>query len=329
MTVKMSNVLITGGSGFIGINLIDYFLANGIDILNIDINPPLKDTHKAYWRKCDILNGEELNSIITSINPQFVIHLAAETRVGGGNLEFYKANTIGVENILRAIKLCRSIKKVIITSTQYVNQFHGIPKHDQDYYPLGIYGESKVITEKLTRSANLQCAWCIVRPTNIWGPWHNIYPEGLWKQILKGRYIHPGKQMVSRSYGYVGNVVFQIEKLLSANTNDTNGRVFYLGDEPINLYDWVNAFSLALTGKNVRTVPRYFLKSIAILGDLLKKINLDFPLTSSRYNNMIVENPCDMKNTFGIVGLSPFDLQAGVNITVDWYLNTYLKSLKQ
>jgi len=326
MNLNTKKILITGGSGFIGTHLIEYYQTKGnFTIINLDINKPKLFNQNKFWVKCDILNKVQLNNYIIKFSPQYIIHLAAETDVNGKDLDYYKANTIGVENLLEAVKSVDCVERLIITSTQYVNQFHGIPKDDNDYFPLGLYGQSKVITEQLTRSANLNCSWCIIRPTTIWGPWHNIYPEGLWKQILKGRYFHPGAQKVIRSYGYVKNVVYQIDKLLSADYSMINGKVFYVGDEPIDLYEWVNNFSIVITGKSVRVAPRILLRLIALLGDVIRKLGINFPMYSSRYKNMVSSNPCDMEKTFRITGKGPVDLLTGIKKTVDWYLNTYKK----
>jgi len=320
----MGNLLITGGSGFIGTNLIDYFLSNSISFINIDIAPPKKASHKAFWKECNILDKEKLQQIFFDYDPEIVIHLAAETRVGGKGLEYYKANTLGMENLLDVIATCKSIKRTIITSTQYVYQTEKAPQKDEQYLPLGVYGESKVITEKLTRNKNLDSIWTIIRPTNIWGPWHNVYPEGLWRQILKGRYLHPGGKPVYRSYGYIGNVIMQIVQIMNGKPEDINRKVFYVGDEPINLYDWVNAFSLMLIHKKVRVVPRVVLAAFAIVGDLLENFGVRFPLTTSRYHNMIYDNPAPMAKTFSVLGPSKYSLHEGVEATVNWYLQEYL-----
>src|SRR4029077_9309894 len=161
----------------------------------------------------------------------------------------------GTRNILEAIRTTPSVQRAIITSSQFVSAPGRLPKNDTDYFPETVYGESKVITEKLTREANLSACWTIIRPTNIWGPWHMRYRREFWRVVERGLYVHPGRQPVIRCYGYVKNVVHQIEKIFNAQRVLVDRKTIYLGDPPINLFDWTNGFSRALTGRPVRIVP--------------------------------------------------------------------------
>src|SRR5205814_4739841 len=129
--------------------------------------------------------------------------------------------------------------------------------------PATVYGQSKVITEKLTREANLPVCWTIIRPTNIWGPWHMRYRREFWRVVERGLYVHPGRKPVIRCYGYVKNVVYQIERIFEAPREMVHGKTLYLGDPPINLFDWVDGFSRALTGRPVRVVPLTLMRILA------------------------------------------------------------------
>ena len=53
---KNSKILITGGSGFIGTNVIEYLSSKNIKLLNIDINEPKIKNHFEFWREVDILD---------------------------------------------------------------------------------------------------------------------------------------------------------------------------------------------------------------------------------------------------------------------------------
>ena len=316
-------ILITGGSGFIGSYLVDELLKfKTYEIINMDVSKPVVEYQIPCWRFVNILDKKAVLGIFAQFQPNYVIHLAARTDTDpNSKLEDYLSNTDGTKNVLEAIGGCTSIQRVIIASTQFVHQRSGIPKNDEDFAPHTIYGESKVITEKLTRQANLHCCWTIIRPTNIWGPRHPRYINEFWRILKLGRYVHPGKQPVIRSYGFVGNVVDQIIQILLKEPGKVNGQVLYVGEDAINLYDWVNGFSLALRGRKVLTVPRFFVKCLALVGDVLSILKLKFPITSSRYKSMTEHNPVPMEKTFNILGKPKYSLQQGIDETADWLKN--------
>jgi len=311
-------LLVTGGSGFIGTNLIQHFSTSVPALMNVDPHPPHVKDHIPYWKQCDILESQTLNELFTIFQPTHVIHLAARTDVAGKSLDDYYVNTKGTRNVLGSIEKTPSVERVIITSSQFVHGPGHLPVDDNDYEPHTIYGESKVITEKLTKSAKLQPIWTIVRPTNIWGPWHPRYPHEFWRVLARGLYVHPAGKPVIRSYGYVKNVVHQYEQILHASDTLVNQQVYYVGDGNIDNYLWANGFSIAITGKNARRVPRPVLRTIALGGDMVKRTGHTFPLFSSRYQSMISDYATPIEATFEIFGMPPYTLEQGINETVEW-----------
>jgi nucleoside-diphosphate-sugar epimerase len=313
-------ILVTGASGFIGTNYIDFYSSQDCELLNVDIQKPLKPVHERFWKKGDIMDPAELEAIFAEFLPTYVVHMAARadcdesTTVEDG----YAVNTTGTNNVLNAIRKTPSIERVIIVSSQYVAGPSRLPEHDEDYFPHTVYGQSKVITERLTRKANLGCTWTLVRPTNIWGPWHMRYRREAWRMIDLGMYMHPGWKPVVRSYGYVGNIVWQMDQIFRAPKEIVDRQVFYLGDRPGDIYEWVNSFSIALKGKSAWRVPRYVLAPVGQIGDLFAKRGKTFPLTSSRFNNMISDYHTSMDKTFEIFGNPPYSLHQGVKETVSW-----------
>ena len=104
-------ILITGGSGFIGTNLVSYFIKSH-DVLNIDINEPKIKQHLQYWVNIDINDYDRLNIAVQDFNPDYIIHLAARTDLKGSSVDDYTSNVKGVENIVNVAKQIKSLKKI-------------------------------------------------------------------------------------------------------------------------------------------------------------------------------------------------------------------------
>lgn len=314
-------ILVTGGSGFIGTNFIARALRDGHSIRDLSFTEPLAAAHREFWVEQDILDAGGLLQRVREFAPDWVIHLAARaecdenTTVEAG----YQANTTGTTNLLAAVRVTPSVQRLIVTSTQYVCGPGRLPESDEDYFPVTIYGESKVETERLTRAADLECCWTLTRPTNVWGPWHLRYQREFWRIAARGLYVHPGDQPVVRSYGYVGNVVDQMMNILRADRESVHRRTFYLGDESDDIYNWTNAFCLALCGRPARRIPFGILRSAAKIGDVISSIRRKpFYIQSSRLNSMVTPYETPMAPTFETIGRGPYSLRQGVDQTVDW-----------
>jgi GlcNAc-P-P-Und epimerase len=313
-------LLITGGSGFIGTNVVAHYLTKQVTLLNLDWNAPLFPGHRAYWSELNLMDADSLRSAFENFSPTHVLHLAARTDTDEpADVDAYRQNHEGTRILLDVVKQTPSVERVIITSTQFVCEAGYAPKHDQDFKPFTVYGESKRRTEVITREAGLTCAWTIIRPTTIWGPWSLRYRDVMFKVMRKGLYFHPGRQRVVRSYGYVGNVVWQIDRMLSSPRELVEGRVFYVGDRPFDLKVWVEAVAKELVGKPVRYIPNWIVRSIAIFGDVCKLLHVPFPMNSGRYRSMTSDYITPMDRTIEAFGEAPWTLEEAVRTTIRWY----------
>jgi nucleoside-diphosphate-sugar epimerase len=176
-----------------------------------------------------------------------------------------------------------------------------------------------MITEKYTREAGLGCTWTIIRPQTIWGPWSLRYRDVMFRVMRKGLYFHPSKNNVYRAYGYVKNVVWQIQQILEAPKEKVHQQVFYVGDKPINLLDWVQCISHELTGKSARIIPTPFVRGLALTGDVLKKLNISFPITSTRFNSMTQDYLTPVDKTYKTLGQPLYNMKEGAKEIVEWY----------
>jgi nucleoside-diphosphate-sugar epimerase len=318
--MEKKKILVTGTSGFIGTNLVSHFILLNYEVLNLDKKYPVNKSHIKYCKNTDILNYDDLVKKVILFNPDYIIHLAARTDLDGKTLDDYSANTQGVENILKAAQEVSNLKKIIITSSMLVCNLGYKPKNQFDYHPTTIYGESKVITEKIVWENQPNCDWAIIRPTSIWGPWFG-YPSSyinFFKMLMAKRYFHIGKKLCTKTYGYVGNTVYQIEKLLLCDTSDVNNKVFYLGDyEPTNIEEWADEIANILYYKIMR-IPYSMVFMAALVGDMIRKIGISFPMTTFRLKNMTTNNIVDLSNTMQFAPKLPYSRIEGIHKTLEW-----------
>ena len=319
---ERQKILVTGGSGFIGTNYMEFLLKNGQpEFINLDIVPPRNPAHKDFWRKCDLLDASNLKKIIKDFSPTHIVHLAAKTGVSETKLSAFAVNIEGVENLLSALKEVPSIKRVIFTSSLLVCKMGYMPKNDTDYKPSTLYGLSKVKMEEIIRAQkDLPYIWTIIRPISIWGPWFDEPYKNMFKSIKQDWYFHIGSGHYRRSMGYVENTVHQIHQLLLAPAEKVDRKTFYLGDtSPIDLYDFANEIQRLLGARKIWHMPLWIAKSAAKIGDILKKLGWEnVPLTSFRLNNILTEYIFDLRSFMEITGPPPYDFKEGIERTIQW-----------
>ncbi|WP_428658475.1 NAD-dependent epimerase/dehydratase family protein [Runella sp.] len=316
----MDKLLVTGGSGFIGTNLIDYYLGKNFEVYNLDIKKNMNPKHDSLWLQVDLLDLNSLRKIIAEINPDYVIHLAARTDLGGTHLDDYRVNFDGTENLIKALRYSKNVKKAVFASTMYVCKVGYQPVHNEDYCPHTIYGESKVVMEKMIRSNNLPFEWSIVRPTSIWGPWFGEPYRRFFDIVLNQNYLDIGKHSCTKTYGYVENTIFQIDAIL--NNKSTLQKTYYLGDyEPIFISDWAYEIAEIAKVRKPYKVSYGLMKGLAMTGDFIKLVYKNFPMTRFRLNNMTTDNIFDLTPTREIVGELPFIRIDGIRKTIQWIKN--------
>jgi len=311
-------ILITGGSGFIGTNLMEKFLNKGHEVLNTDFKEPQNINLLSNWINVDVTDFVNFKKSVDKFNPDYIVHLAARTDLDGISIDDYKANTLGVENLMNIVKDLPSLKKIVITSSMLVCHGGYYPKNQFDYAPTTIYGDSKVETEKKVWANKPDCDWAILRPTSIWGSWFGIPYKNFFDLVISRKYFHIGNKGCTKTYGYVGNAVYQIEQILFSETKDEKKKVFFIGDNPpINIEEWGNEIASEL-GYKIIKMPYLLIKLAAWFGDILKLIGLHFPMNSFRLHNMTTNNIVDLSNTYEVAPNLPFTRIEGVKNTLKW-----------
>lgn len=172
-------VLVTGIAGQLGHDVMNELHKRGYEGVGSDIAPQYSGAGdgtavtKMDYIQMDITNSEEVTEAIKKVNPDVVVHCAAWTAVDlaeeSENKEKVMAiNVGGTENIT---KVCKELDcKMVYISTDYVFDGYGTRPWNEDckdYAPLNVYGESKLMGEKVV-SLNLE-KYFIVRIAWVFG----------------------------------------------------------------------------------------------------------------------------------------------------------------
>ena len=323
------NICITGGSGFIGSNLIKILKKNSkkTKILNLDLIKPIKNSQVTHWHKCDLNNRKELVELICNFKPKYIIHLAADATMTGKNLEGdYKTNIVGVKNLIDAVRNLPEETFLIVASSQHVKKPGSfIYTNSLEYAPLGLYGQSKVITEELIKKANLKQNWFIVRPTLVWGPENIVMANTIFNYINKNIYFHPTNDNTVRSYGYVDNVCYQILRICALEFYKLDDRVFYLADSNLLQKEWIFLANKLMEKGETKTISKTFLKTLSYFGDFCRKVYPKFPVYTERFLNLTTSNPVPLDKTFYYLGMPPVGLYDAMENTTIWLKKYYSK----
>ncbi len=233
--MKKEKILITGGSGFVGTNLINKLSNHNYDIFSLDIVSPKKIIEKINYIDMDI-RSKEIESLIKKINPKTIIHLAAQASVSVSARDPQLDNDINLNGSLNLfIKSINSeLEKFIFFSTGGAIYGEEIGKkfNENDVpKPLSPYGISKLNFENYLNYFSSQgisrSDITILRPSNIYGKWQN--PDGeagvisiFAKKMLSNKNVSIfGSGDEYRDYIYVNDVIEFLLKVLNSNITGT------------------------------------------------------------------------------------------------------------
>jgi len=329
----MIKIIVTGGLGFIGSNLIEELLKKNYKVLNIDkvtyssnfynINE-FKNNKNYLFKKCDIGN-KILNKIIFDFKPSGIFNLAAETHVDRSiekPSNFINSNIYGTFNILEIFKkYSKKFKNTrlihISTDEVYGDILVGRTKENHPYNPSSPYAASKASSDHLVSSyvRTYEIPAIITNCSNNYGP--RQHPEKLIPKIIYNIINNKeipiyGKGTNSREWIYVKD---HCEALIKIFKKGKIGNFYNIGSNK-------NETNVGITKKILK-----FSKKKIQIGDKVKiKYVKDRPGHDIRYalnSNKIIKDLNWKPRT---------SLKDGLTKTFDWYLNNqnyYLKLKKK
>jgi len=311
------NILVTGGSGFIGTNLVTDLLKEGHDVTIYDKQKSEK--HPDICIVADVRDKEKLTRSMGGIDA--VYHLAAEHRddVQPSSL-YYEVNVGGAENIVRALKK-NHVNRLIFTSTVAVYGLNsGIPSEDSHVKPFNDYGKSKYEAETIFNQwADSDHAHCLVtvRPTVIFGEKNRGNVYNLLNQIASNKFIMVGNGKNKKSMGYVLNCT----KFLTFLLKIISGKHIYnYADKPdMQIDELVRITIHALGKKNDLCFRLPYI--IGLLGgyafdSLAKVTGKTYPISSIRIKKFVADTQISTEKMKDTGFIAPYSLTDGLKRTI-------------
>ncbi|MBI2443102.1 MAG: NAD(P)-dependent oxidoreductase [Candidatus Levybacteria bacterium] len=298
--MSKKTILITGGTGFLGVHLARSFLKKGFMVTLLDIAPlDAKDLMgKVTVVSADIRNMQAIQDAFR--NQTLVVHAAAALPIQRTRENIFSVNVEGTKNILEA-SLRRKAKRVVFISTTAV---YGVPKHlpekeDSPLDPIGFYGASKV------KGENLCLAYCkrglevnILRPKSFLGPERLGVFELWFEAIYTGRRVFIlGDGNNKYQLLAVSDVATAVEKAL---TSKVSCEIFNIGARDFGTWREDLGFVIRqnTSASKVTSIPTL---PAQLTLTFLEWLNLS-PLSAWHYKTMPVPSYVDTKKAEKLLG---------------------------
>lgn len=306
MTIKQKEVLVTGGTGFIGRSLVKKLVNSGYRIRVLTRQPDKQNAilselggSRLTYVRGDIGMLEDI--VCASAGVETIFHLASAM---GGSWDEYQNSTIrGMENTLRACER-NNIKSLIYVSTINVYDAKNYPdgavidesfQYEDQPERRGSYSNAKLVAERmlLDNKSILPASTTIIRPGLVYGKKKNFMPLDAGKILLNRFIIVFGMGNRRLPVVYIENLIDALLLSADSNTGNERKRIFNIVDDdyPVQ-HKFISCYSRLINRKLIPVyVPVILLRAAFFLADKImfvfsgKKMNLLYKL------NAIVKTP--------------------------------------
>ncbi|MEY8014956.1 NAD-dependent epimerase/dehydratase family protein [Mycobacterium servetii] len=254
LTTELGRVLVTGGSGFVGANLVTTLLERGYRVRSFDRAPSPLPPHPGL----DVVEGDITDTTVCAgaiEDIDTVFHTAALIELMGGasvtdayRQRSFAVNVGGTENLVRAGQSA-GVKRFVYTSSNSVVMGGQNIAGGDETLPYtarfnDLYTETKVVAERFVLSQNgidgmLTCA---IRPSGIWGRGDQTMFRKLFESVIAGHVkVLIGRKSARLDNSYVHNLIhgfiLAAEHLVPGGT--APGQAYFINDDdPINMFEF-------------------------------------------------------------------------------------------
>ena len=254
LTTELGRVLVTGGSGFVGANLVTELLDRGHEVRSFDRVPsPLPAHPRLQVVEGDICDADTVAAAVADIDTVF--HTAAIIDLMGGasvteeyRQRSFSVNVTGTENLVRAAQSA-GVKRFVYTASNSVVMGGLRISGGDETLPYtqrfnDLYTETKVVAEKFVLSQNGVdgLLTCSIRPSGIWGRGDQTMFRKVFESVLAGHVkVLVGGKNVKLDNSYVHNLIhgfiLAAQHLVPGGT--APGQAYFINDgEPINMFEF-------------------------------------------------------------------------------------------
>jgi 3beta-hydroxy-delta5-steroid dehydrogenase/steroid delta-isomerase len=258
LTTELGRVLVTGGSGFVGANLVTELLDRGHQVCSFDRAPsPLPAHPRLEVIEGDICDQRTVAAAVDGIDT--VIHTAAiiDLMGGGSVTEEYRqrsfaVNVTGTQNLVHAAQAA-GVKRFVYTASNSVVMGGQRISCGDETLPYterfnDLYTETKVVAERFVLSQNASpnggagLLTCSIRPSGIWGRGDQTMFRKVFESVLAGHVkVLVGSKNVKLDNSYVHNLIhgfiLAAEHLVPGGA--APGQSYFINDgEPINMFEF-------------------------------------------------------------------------------------------
>ena len=327
----MKKIIVTGGLGFIGSNLIDLLLKKKFFVINIDKATyssnyynvkEFKNSKRYKFIKLDIKN-RKFKNILFQYRPHGIFNLAAETHVDrsiDNPDSFIQSNIVGVYNLLESFKIYSKTNKSklihISTDEVYGDILTGRSHEKYPYQPSSPYAASKAASDHLVSSyvRTYGIPAIVTNCSNNYGP--KQHPEKLIPKLIYNIFNNKplpiyGKGTNSREWIYVKN---HCEALFKVFLKGKIGEFYDIG-----------------SNKNMNNlqVTKELLKNSKKLIRIGNNVKINFVKDRPGHDIRYALNSNKIKKKLSWQPKTNFS--KGIKLTLNWYFKnkTYYKSLSK
>jgi 3beta-hydroxy-Delta5-steroid dehydrogenase / steroid Delta-isomerase len=252
-TTDLGRVMVTGGSGFVGCNLVSELLDRGFPVRSFDRAPSPLDHPRLQTIQGDICDPDAVAAAVDGVDTIF--HTAALIELMGGRsvTEEYRrrsfaVNVGGTKNLVHAAQQA-GVKRFVYTSSNSVviggkaiaGGDETLPSTDRF---ADLYTETKVVAEKFVLSQNGvgSLLTCAIRPSGIWGRGDQTMFRKVFERVIAGEVkVLIGSRHARLDNSYVHNLVhgfiLAAEHLVEGGT--APGQAYFINDDdPVNMFEF-------------------------------------------------------------------------------------------